>query len=91
LNEGHGTVNSPTGGYHETITRAYVKLLSEFSERCGDVPLAERVARLLRSPLAHKDVLLNFYSREVLMSVEARARWVQPDLASLEIEVVLAG
>ena len=28
LNESHGTVNSATGGYHETVTRAYVQLLA---------------------------------------------------------------
>jgi hypothetical protein len=30
LNEAHGTANTDTGGYHETITRAYVVLIEEF-------------------------------------------------------------
>jgi hypothetical protein len=34
-------------------------------------------------------MLFTFYSRERLMSVEARARWVEPDLAPLRIEAVL--
>jgi hypothetical protein len=42
------------------------------------MPLAERVARLFRGPLAAKDVLSRFYSRARLMSAEARAAWVEP-------------
>jgi hypothetical protein len=87
LNDSHGTANSATSGYHETVTRAYVHLLAEFSKRCRhDMPLAERVASLLKSTLAEKDVLLRFYSNEALMSPEARARWTEPDLAPLDLE-----
>jgi hypothetical protein len=90
LNDSHGTANSATSGYHETVTRAYVHLLAEFLERCRlDLSVEERVAWLLQSTLADKDVLLRFYSRETLMSVDARARWVEPDIAPLELMIVL--
>ena len=86
LNDSHGTVNSDTGGYHETITRAYVVLLAEFNEwhREGK-SLAERAARLLGSPLAAKEALLTFYLRQTLVSTEARIRWVTPDLTPLQL------
>jgi hypothetical protein len=85
LNDSHGTPNSATRGYHETITRAYVHLLAEFLAACPkDIPLADRINRLLASPLAGKDALLQFYSRERLMSPEARAAWIEPDLAPLQ-------
>jgi len=32
-------------------------------------------------------MLFTFYSRERLQSVEARARWVEPDLAPLRLDV----
>jgi len=84
LNDAHGTPNSPTRGYHETVTRAYVVLLAELLGRCPvAMPLAERVARVLASPVAAKDALLAFYSRERLMSSTARAEWVEPDVAPL--------
>jgi hypothetical protein len=84
LNDAHGTPNSPTGGYHETITRAYVVLLTEMLGRCpAAIPLADRVARVLASPVAAKDALLAFYSRERLLSSTARAEWVEPDVAPL--------
>lgn len=86
LNESHGGVNSATAGYHETITVAYVELLAQFLDRCEDgEPLSAAVTRLLAGPLAARSVLLTFYSRERLMSVEARASWVEPDLAPLSL------
>lgn len=86
LNDAHGTPNSTTRGYHETITRAYVTLLAEalaaFSE---PTPLAERVAGILAGPLAERDVLFRFWSRDRLMAPAARAAWVEPDLAPLRL------
>jgi hypothetical protein len=83
LNESHGTVNSATGGYHETVTRAYVQLLAAFGARLGDKTLAERVTALLEDPLADKRALFRFYSRAALESVQARLGWIEPDLAPL--------
>jgi hypothetical protein len=42
------------------------------------------VRRLLSGPVAAKDVLLGFYSKERLASVAARRAWVEPDLAPLD-------
>ena len=64
LNESFGGANTATSGYHETITAAYVTLLSRFHER---VTLMRRWMpgdAVLASPLAAKDVLFVFYSRE---------------------------
>jgi hypothetical protein len=83
LNESNGVVNSATGGYHETVTRAYVALLSDFAARNADKTAAERVRALLEDPLSDKKALLRFYSRALLESSEARLDWVEPDLALL--------
>ena len=86
LNESHGTLNTATGGYHETITRAYVALLSDFDRSCpAEMSLGARVTQLLNSQLAERDVLLKFFSRERLMSPHARAYWVEPDIAPLRL------
>ena len=90
LNESHGGVNSATDGYHETITVAYVTLLTQYlAVEPRDLPLAERVA-LLAGPLAHRTALSAFYSRATLMSITARAQWVEPDLAPIDVAAVLA-
>jgi hypothetical protein len=49
------------------------------------MPLAERVAQLFASGLADKEALLRFYSRSRLMSSEARATWIEPDLLPLHL------
>jgi len=84
LNDAHGTPNSDTRGYHETITRAYVELiaaaLAHLPEEAGPAACAQAV---LASRLGSKDALLAFYSSERLMSVAARRAWVAPDRAPL--------
>ncbi len=91
LNESLGGQNTATGGYHETITAAYVRLLSAFLETCpSGLSWSDRVARLFASPLVERDVLFRAYSRERLLSIDARARWVEPDLAPLTLNAVLA-
>jgi hypothetical protein len=86
LNDSHGTPNTETNGYHETITRAYVDVLSLFlAASDNSIPLAARVVQLLSGPLAARDVLLRFYSRELLMSKRARAEWVEPDITPISM------
>jgi hypothetical protein len=84
LNERHGTANTATGGYHETITAAYVRLIEEFlATFAAGVPLEARADALLASPLGDRSVLLRFWSKEVLGSPRARAEWVSPDVSPL--------
>jgi hypothetical protein len=84
LNAAHGTVDSDTRGYHETITRAYVRLIARFLlDRPADEALDVSVAALLASPLAAREHLFRHYSRPVLFSVAARRGWVEPDLEAL--------
>lgn len=88
LNLSIGGANTPSSGYHETITAAYVTLLAALLDTCPELPLADRIVRLLTSPLADRDMLFTFYSRERLLSIDARARWVDPDLAPLRLDAV---
>jgi hypothetical protein len=83
LNDAHGTINSATSGYHETVTAAYVQLIAAFLDtRPRTEPLDETARLLLASPLADRTVLMTYYSTERLMSVDARFRWMDPDLRS---------
>ena len=85
LNAAHGTANSDTRGYHETITRAYLVLLAQFARAHADLPAQASAQALLSSPLAHRDALFTYYSRELLMSVAARRNWIEPDLHPLDL------
>ncbi len=82
LNQAHGVVTTPARGYHETITRFYMQVICGYvaSEENGvESDWAERVNRLLRRYGA-RDLPLRHYSKDRLMSVEARFGWVEPDL-----------
>lgn len=84
LNDAHGTANTPTGGYHETITAAYVTLIAAFlASLDATLALDAKIDRMLATPLADRAALLRFWSKDRLMSPEARAAWVEPDLAPL--------
>jgi 4-hydroxy-tetrahydrodipicolinate synthase len=80
LNQVHGTPETETRGYHETITRAHVELLAIFLGGFpAATPLEARAAALLESPLASPQALLRFYDRPRLLSPAARAGWLEPD------------
>lgn len=83
-NEAVGGVNDDAGGYHDTITRAYLAGVRAFlAGRPVGEPLAGAVNTLLAEPAGHRDWPLRFYSRERLFSVAARRGFVPPDLAPL--------
>lgn len=83
-NESVGGVNSDTEGYHDTITRVFLHGVRLFlSEADRSEPLHELVNKLLLSLMGRRDWPLRFYSRDRLLSVEARRAFAPPDLASL--------
>jgi hypothetical protein len=83
-NESVGGVNSDSEGYHETITRVFLHGVRLFlAEAEADEPLHDLVNELLLSPMGRRDWPLRFYSAERLFSVEARRRFVPPDIAAL--------
>jgi hypothetical protein len=82
-NESVGGVNSDSEGYHETITRVFLAGVRLFlSEADVSEPLHELVNELLLSPMGRREWPLRFYSRERLLSVEARRSLIPPDLAA---------
>ena len=83
FNESVGGVNDDHGGYHDSITRAYVAGVRLFLSETTEEGLAARVNALLLSEIGGRDWPLRFYSRELLFSVPARRGFVEPDLAPL--------
>ena len=83
LNQAHGVPNTPTRGYHETITRFYMHVVAHHA---GTEPAggdwAARANRLYQR-LGARDLPLRHYSEARLKSVEARAGWVEPDLREM--------
>ena len=85
VNAAHGGVTTPTGGYHETITRFYMMVICGYVAEEGiggretGADWALRVNRLL-ARYGARDLPLRHYTKDLLMSPEARFGWVEPDL-----------
>jgi len=82
-NEAVGGVNDDTQGYHETITRFYLRAVRAHFAGCSGGTLASRVNALLAGERGRRDYPLRFYSPDLLFSVEARRGFVSPDLKPL--------
>ena len=84
FNEAKGGVNSDTSGYHETITQASLRAARPFLDaNPPDLPLWQIVGALMKSELGNPNWLLEYWSRDRLMGVDARRAWVGPDLKPL--------
>jgi hypothetical protein len=80
-----GTPNSDTRGYHETVTAFYVWAIRKYLRNAAaGLTLPDLTNRLLASRFASKSYLFEFYSRERLLSVDARRAWLDPDLRPLD-------
>ena len=83
-NESVGRVNDDSGGYHETITLASLRAArGVFDAFPPDAPVYRIANALMSSNLANPNWLLKYWSRDRLMSVEARRTWREPDLKPL--------
>jgi hypothetical protein len=76
LNESHGVPQTRTRGYHETLTVLWLHLISAEWRRSADWAQ-------LWAKLQDKTLPLQFYSKPLVMSWEARTGWVDPDLRAL--------
>jgi len=83
-NAAHGIVDTPTGGYHETMTGAWLRLVDVTLRQFGAAESADAFLDA-QTQLNGKRVLLLFYSRERIMSAEAKCVFVEPDLAPLPL------
>lgn len=81
-NEATGGQNTENGGYHETITQFWIKIIQNFIDENSNLNLLELVNTFLESEDSQRDSLLRDYSKELLFSERARAFWVEPDLKS---------
>ena len=83
LNAFHGLVETPARGYHETLTRLWLALIAALMQT-ADAPSSGAFVDAHQAALG-KDAALRHYSRDRLMSVRARAMFVEPDLSPLPV------
>ncbi len=82
-NKAAGIVTTRENGYHETMTLFWIRMVKRFLKdatlECSLVGLINN----LTSRYANKALPFEYYSRDRLMSWEARLQWVEPDLKPL--------
>lgn len=84
-NVSQGGKNTPTGGYHESITLFWIWAVNAFvAPRKDKQSISDICQELLSSPTGDKGYPFRFYSKDQLMSTKARARWVEPDVKGLK-------
>jgi hypothetical protein len=75
-----GTANTDTGGYHDTITMASLRAVGAFlASQPAGTPLHQACNALLASKFGEKGWLMEYWTPDLLFSVEARRAWVAPD------------
>jgi hypothetical protein len=76
-----GGQNTPTSGYHETVTVFWIKLLAtQTRDNESRSTFAHRVVYELAQV---RNIYADFYDFDILTSTEARRTWIEPNLRSL--------
>jgi hypothetical protein len=96
-NESVGTMNTDSGGYHETITLFWMRTCFDFvnaehvvlspggNQRNEQAPMFQIVNAFLESTRSNRNSILEFYSSGLLFSKEARKSFAEPDLPAANI------
>jgi hypothetical protein len=82
-NESVGGRNTETEGYHETITQASLTVAARALAAAGDAPLSAVLAALMAGQCGQSGWIFLHWTRDRLMSPEARRAWLAPDLQPL--------
>ena len=83
-NEVIGIESGQHSGYHETVTVAWMRIMHDLVQgRAEDEGFDEFLEA--HPELLEKQILLRYYSRACLVSSEARAGFVEPDISSLPL------
>jgi hypothetical protein len=79
-NECVGTRNTPDSGYHETLTRFWLRIVSGFLRR-GDASRSrlEQARGVVEEFGTRRDLYRKYYSFDVVQSRQARRVWMAPD------------
>jgi hypothetical protein len=89
-----GGQNTPTSGYHETVTVFWIKLLAlvvpNFAALHPGMSRSELAHKTLAELVSQRDIYSEFYDFDILNSVEARRTWKSPNLRPIDELSVLS-
>ena len=84
-NVAQGGMNTDSSGYHESLTVFWIKLVA--AHLAGLDPAMSRVEKVrsvVETFAPRRDIFREYWSFDVVKSVEARRSWIPPDLRALE-------
>ena len=76
----------PRQKYHETLTVFWIELTNATLKRHPDLESLVDKCNYVRTELANKDIVKQFYSQELIESEKARQEFVEPDLKHWRVE-----
>lgn len=78
-----GGQNTPTSGYHETVTVLWIKILTAFRREHPALTRAPFATLAVEHFASQKDILSRYYDFDIVASPEARHSWQPPTLLPL--------
>ena len=79
-NESVGTDNTDDAGYHETLTLLWMTITKNYILEFPNKNFEELTNDFLQTKESKKEIVFDFYSKEVLFSKKARKSWVEGDI-----------
>ena len=87
-NHAIGIKTTKDSGYHETLTLFWIEIVRRYLSLATANGSFVDIANGLIDSCGNPHLPLEYYSRELLMSWDARKSWVEPDLKPLTLEKV---
>ena len=78
-NHSQGIVNTPTFGYHETLTLFWIETVRGYLRETHPETRLAAVCGAIKTFGLAPDLPRRRYTFDVFQSIEARARWIPPD------------
>nr|WP_242030389.1 MULTISPECIES: hypothetical protein [unclassified Coleofasciculus] len=83
-NQVNGIQTTNDSGYHETITLFWIRIISRYLSIAGKNFSIVDITNEFIKNYGKKSFPLQYYSRDRLMSWQARISWIEPDLKPLD-------
>jgi hypothetical protein len=72
--------------YNETITLFWIKLVRSFLDRTDAIRPVADIANELIAACGNSQLIYSYYTKERLLSDEAKKQWIEPDLKGMRAE-----
>lgn len=80
-----GGENTGKNGYHETITVFWWALIGLYVHAKSELPFEDMCESFLSSRYTQRSIGFEFYTRELLLSGAARAKYFEPDIKEVAL------